>query len=69
MSSRAVLIASAMSRWRFAASGQHRMFAAAQLAEFLADGPFDRAGVRVVETTLQIGVPGLVAVIDKPAAP
>lgn len=60
--------AAAMARWSFAASGHHRLFDASGLAAFLADGPFPAPAIRVMPTTLRLGVPGLVAVIDKPPA-
>jgi SAM-dependent methyltransferase len=58
--------AAAMARWRFAASGHHRLFDARGLAAFLAEGPFAAAAIQVMPTRLRLGVPGLVAVIDKP---
>jgi ubiquinone/menaquinone biosynthesis C-methylase UbiE len=60
--------ASTMSRWSFPASGHHRVFSAPQLADFLADGPFEPSWIRVEKAALPLGVSGLVAVIDKPRA-
>lgn len=59
--------AAAMSRWAFAASGHHRLFDAAGLAAFLSSGPFPTSAIRIMRRTLRLGVPGLVAVIDKSA--
>ncbi len=58
--------ASAMSRWKFTASGHHRVFGASQLMAFLADGPFEESEISVVKATLRLGIPGLIALIDKP---
>ena len=57
--------ASTMSNWAFAASGHHRLFSASQLAELLADGPFDESRISVTQVSLRLGISGLVAVITK----
>lgn len=59
--------AAAMARWTFAASGHHRLFDAAGLRAMLAEGPFPNAAIRITPRTLRLGVPGLLAVIDKPS--
>ncbi len=60
-----VTAASTMSRWRFSSAGRHRVFAAHQLADFLADGPFDARRIRVETSALPLGISGLVGVIEK----
>jgi ubiquinone/menaquinone biosynthesis C-methylase UbiE len=57
--------ASAMSRWSFTTAGHHRVFGERQLRDLLTDGPFDPAVIRLLKVNLRLGVPGLVAVIDK----
>lgn len=63
-----VTAAATMSRWRFPASGLHRVFDGPQLAAFLADGPFDARRIGVEAAALPMGVSGLVATIDKAEA-
>ena len=58
--------ATAMKRWRFTASGHHRLFGASALRAFLADGPFRESEITVQTTRLRLGVPGLLAQIVKP---
>lgn len=59
--------AAAMARWSFVASGHHRIFDPPALGALLAEGPFPAEAIRVIPTRLRLGVPGVVAVIDKPS--
>ncbi|MGZ3378346.1 MAG: class I SAM-dependent methyltransferase [Phenylobacterium sp.] len=59
--------ASTMARWSFSTAGHHRTFTASQLADFLADGPFEAGRIEVEQVTLPFGISGLVAAIGKKA--
>jgi ubiquinone/menaquinone biosynthesis C-methylase UbiE len=60
--------AAAMRSWKFASADTHRLFDAASLAGSLQDGVFAKDDCSVMNVTVDMGVPGLLAVVKTATA-